>query len=216
MHPVCAVFTGDLIGSRDASADAVESSMTVLKETADMLGDDLDIDLRFSRHRGDGWQILLTRPEALYEAYLAFVSRQQAHDDSLHTKISIGLDTVSHAGTRDLSDASGKAFVASGDMMEHLSTSKGSLRVAISGQGAQTWQMGLLRVSDWMAQNWSTHQSEAVALYLLRRDLRANADRAAALGISRQAYEARFHSSGFPALADAREAFWEHKYETAA
>jgi len=209
------VFTGDLIGSRTASDDAVRASMAVLRDTAGSLGEAFGYDPRFTRLRGDGWQILLTRSETLYEMYLALVANLSGHDTCLATSISIGIGSVDFAGSGNLSDASGTAFVASGDMLQQLSASSGQSRVAISGHGAQDWQLAILRLTDWLAKKWSARQAEAVALYLLRRDLNSNADRAAALGITRQAFDARFRSSGFPALSEAREAFWNYSFEAA-
>ncbi|WP_135504747.1 SatD family protein [Roseovarius aestuariivivens] len=210
--PIYAVFTGDLIGSRDAEPDAVEASLSVLRDTANRLGEQHDFDPRFTRSRGDGWQILLPQPRRLFDTYLALVASLTAQDTGLATKISIGIGQVSSAGSTDLSDADGPAFVAAGDMLDHLSTSSGPIRVAIEGPGSTQWQRGILRMTDWICQSWSRQQAEAVALYLLRPDLGANADRAAVLGITRQAFEARFKSSGFPALDYARQAFADHDF----
>lgn len=207
-----AVFTGDLIGSRAAPATAVDRTMTHLKKSAEILGNTRDFHPRFTRNRGDGWQILLPDPGLILHSYLALAAALRAADTGLATRIAIGLGPVDFPGTNDLSDAAGAAFVTSGDLLETLD----SETAAIGGQAVTDWQRGVIQLADWIVTGWTAQQAEAVALVLLNDTLDTNADRAKSLNISRQAFEARLKGSGLSAFAHARRAFQTHDFEATA
>ncbi|KZY40123.1 hypothetical protein A3731_01645 [Roseovarius sp. HI0049] len=212
MAKVQAVFTGDLIGSRGVSAAAVDSAMDSLKSAAHALENANGFSARFTRHRGDGWQILLPDPRLCLHAYLALSATLRAADTGLATRIAIGLGAVDFPGTTDLSDASGNAFVISGDLLESLDTDT----AAIDGPGITDWQRAVIQLADWIVTGWTAQQAEAVALTLLDTTHTTNADRARTLGISRQAFEARLKGSGLSAFTHARQAFKTHDFEAQA
>ncbi|WP_420863169.1 hypothetical protein [Algirhabdus cladophorae] len=209
MTQIYAVFTGDLTGSRH-NASALEATMRLLSQTCDTLGRLFELDLRFTRYRGDGWQIILPA-HLLLEASLALLSAQRALPQALDTRIGIGVGSVTHLGSENLSDAMGEAFLAAGDTLDALTGTSRTL--GLSGSAAPQTLAGSLDIVDWMAQGWTSHQSEAIAVFLLQPEFATNKARAAALGISRQAYEARFNSSGFPALKALRKAIKEMRFE---
>lgn len=208
MPQLQAVFTGDLIGSRDASSEAIGTAMKSLKNAAQDIGRADDFDPHFTRNRGDGWQILLPDPRLILRAYLGLTARLRAADTGLATRIAIGLGPVDFEGTTNLSDAAGPAFVTSGDLLETLDTET----AAIGGPGVTDWQRGIIALADWIAGGWTAQQAEAVALTLLDTAHDTNAHRAKALGISRQAFEARLKGSGLSAFAPARKAFLTHDF----
>ncbi|MGR3315642.1 hypothetical protein [Roseovarius indicus] len=208
MSGVQAVFTGDLIDSRDASAEAVERAMANLKITAQSIGKNHEFQPRFTRNRGDGWQMLLPDPTLVMLAYLGLAAALRAADTGLATRIAIGIGPVDFPGTTDLSDAAGPAFVTSGDLLETLDTET----AAIGGHGVTDWQRGVLQLTDWVVTGWTAQQAEAVALTLLDPTHDTNAQRAKSLGISRQAFEARLKGSGLAAFTHARHAFQTHDF----
>lgn len=212
MPRVQAVFTGDLIGSREVSAAAVDAAMDSLKNAAQSLETAHGFSARFTRNRGDGWQILLPHPHLALHAFLALAATLRAADTGLATRIAIGLGPVDTPGTADLSDAAGAAFVTSGDLLETLDTET----AAIAGHGVTDWQRGVIALADWIVNGWTAQQAEAVAVTLLDPTHTTNAERARTLGISRQAFEARLKGSGLSAFAPARHAFQTHDFEAPA
>jgi len=205
MQSLHAVLTGDLIKSRSASPDAIEASMSILSETCETYGATHGLKPRFTRSRGDSWQATVPALHA-FDLCLACLANLTASEASLATRIAIGLGDITNNGTNDLSDAVGSAFITSGDLLENLSKTRGK-RLAIDGKTVTPWQDAILDLTDWIAQDWSQQQAEAVKIYYLEPQLTTNADRATHLSISRQAYEARLKGSGFPALEKARLAF---------
>ena len=115
-------------------------------------------------------------------------------------------------GSDDLSDASGAAFLASGDLLKRLEQDRRKGLILVTGAGSDRWQQAVLAMADWIVSGWSTHQAEAVAMMLLDTHNDTNAKRATALRISRQAFEARIKSSGFEAFAPALSAFLNHDF----
>ena len=57
--PVVAVLTGDIVQSRRHDGAAVDAAMECIGASAVLLSDMADGDCRFTRFRGDGWQIVL-------------------------------------------------------------------------------------------------------------------------------------------------------------
>ena len=94
MGKLYAVFTGDLIGSRQTPAGAVNGAIETLKITAQDLGNMYGFDPRFTRNRGDGWQILLPDPRRCLTTYLALNARLKAAEPKLDTRIAIGIDQI--------------------------------------------------------------------------------------------------------------------------
>lgn len=212
MTSICAVFTGDLIGSRQTSASAVDTAINVLKTTAQELGNMYGFDPRFTRNRGDGWQLLLPDPRRALITYLALVARSKAADTGLDTRMAIGIDRIDTDGTKDLSDASGPAFITSGDLLKQLEQDRRKDTILIAGTGAERWHQAIFTLADWITQGWSTQQAEAVAMVLLDTQFDTNTARATALRISRQAFEARLKSSGYEAFMPAISAFLNHDF----
>lgn len=212
METLRAVLTGDLIDSRRGGTRAVEDSMQALTSAGGSLGTLLGFDPRFTRFRGDGWQILLPRPRLSLIACLALTASLRAARTGLASRIAVGVGPVVIAGTQNLGDANGPAFEVSGDLLAHLSADTARERMMIDGDGITKWQQGTLALADWIAQGWTPPQAEAVAMVLLDDDCKTNERRAKALGVSRQAFEARLRGSGLDAMSIARGAFWGHDF----
>ncbi len=203
-----AVLTGDLIRSRKATPQAVAAAMQVLQQAADDFGKIHDETPRFTRFRGDGWQIHLSAPNLAYDATLYLVARLRAAATKIDTRISIGIGTTRTIGTHDLSDASGTAFFASGDHLETMSP-----RRQFSYAGAHVWpyQIALFDLAEFMTKGWTSAQAEAAALDILGPK-RTHDDIAAQLGITRQAVQSRLAGAGLRYLDHARHVMRHHDY----
>lgn len=194
-----AILTGDLIAST-TRADAVQAAMAAVAAAAGDIAALSGTDPRFTRFRGDGWQFRAPVDLALRSALL--VAARLRAGGGLSTRIAIGLGTLDHAGTRDLSDAAGAAFTASGRALDHMPRGQ---HWAIAGE-VQAWQAALVALAEWHSARWSAEQAEAMAVILAEPDLTqaAAADR---LGITRQAWAARLSGAGYGAWRPALAAF---------
>ncbi|SLN54004.1 hypothetical protein [Roseisalinus antarcticus] len=203
-----AVLTGDLIASRTAGTAAVEAAMGALQSCARDLGDELGADLRFTRFRGDGWQLHLTDTSRVLDVMLALVAGLRVAETGLGTRIAAGLGPVETLGTADLSDATGEAFFVSGDLLERIGVRR---RLAIGGAGIGPWQVAVVDLLDHIAFGWSAAQAEAVAL--AATPARPTQDEISGrLGITRQAVQARLAAAGEAHLQTALRSFRAHDY----
>ena len=111
---VAAVLTGDLVDSTAAPPADVDRLMhrleTAAQKAARALGTDPP---RFTRFRGDGWQIVVS-PAALYLRTTAvLLSGLRLFDIGIGTRVGIGIGAVDRLGTRDLCGA-GRGFPTRG------------------------------------------------------------------------------------------------------
>ena len=204
-----AVLTGDLVGSTAAGTAAVDKAMETLADAAQHIGNWIHADTRFTRFRGDGWQLCLQFPNVAFRASLYLTARLRAANCELVTRISVGLGTIESPGSSNLSDASGNAFVISGQGLDHMPRTD---RLAIHGNRKfGPFFSGIYAQAAFQASRWSPEQAEAVAL-ALDNPHSTQEDLANILGITRQALGARLRSAGIDALSDTLHAFESQDY----
>lgn len=196
-----AVITGDLIASTEAPG-RVDGAMSALATAAAQISGWTGHSTRFTRFRGDGWQMLLVHPALALRAALLIAARLRMADTGLSTRLAIGLGQVDSLGRADLSDASGPALTLSGRALDHMPRSQ---RWVMAGD-LPPWQPALLTLAEWHASRWSREQAEAVAA-LLPPDTPTQATVAADLGITRQALQARLSGAGLAAWRPALAAY---------
>jgi hypothetical protein len=208
MSNIHAVLTGDLIKSRKADATALSVAFDVLRDAAADFGQAWDSDLRFTRYRGDGWQVVLQDPGLVLDALLFFAARLRARSPAIETRISAGIGAVTSIGTADLADATGPAFFISGD---HLETMSRKRKLAIAGSGIGAAQAAIVDLAEHIASGWTPAQAEAVALSL---DMNASNHEtiAESLGVTRQAVQSRLASAGWSYFDNALFAMRNHDY----
>lgn len=179
-----AVLTGDLIASTQARPDQVDAALEEIRlaESALLPAGRAP---SFTRSRGDGWQVALHRPALAFRLALLVLARLAARPDLPQSRIAIGLGPVDSLGSRDLSDAAGRAFTASGRALEALSAG----RLVLAGQSSAA-ERGLATLIDLRSALWTAEQAQAAAL-ALRPDPPTGRAMAAELGISPQAISAR-------------------------
>ncbi len=194
-----AILTGDLIGST-TRPDAVAGAMRVLADVAESAASWSPVQPKFTRFRGDGWQFAAPVGHALRAALL--VAARLRAGGHLATRLAIGIGPLTFGGTRDLSDAAGPAVTASGRALDHMA--RGQVW-AMAGE-VQPWQVALVTLAEWHASRWSPEQAEAMAVMLAEPAV-TQAEAAARLGITRQAWQARLSGAGFAAWRPALQAF---------
>lgn len=200
-----AVLTGDLVASRKLGRDDVSAAMEQISRTARHLGDMHDTDTRFTRFRGDGWQITLAAPGAALRAALLIIADLKRAGHKTETRISVGIGHWQSLGSHDLSDASGTAFVLSGrqlDAMPRHARLEVAAEESTLGKAESGCQAAIFGLAAWIASRWSQPQAEAMAMAL--RGDRATQERLAVhLGITRQAVHARLSGAGYQSIAKA-------------
>jgi hypothetical protein len=205
---IAAVLTGDLVGSTEAAPKALEQAMDVLADAAGAVSSwTPGADTRFTRFRGDGWQIHVAEPGLALRAALAASARLRAADLGLATRVAIGIGEVDTLGTDSLADARGAAFEASGHALDNLGRTR---RMAIEGDDVRALHRIIVDLLADYVRHWTPEQAEATALYL-RPDNPTLADIAPKLGITPQAVNYRLSGAGAPAIRRALSA-WEAEF----
>lgn len=214
---IVAVLSGDLVASKQIGPAKIEAAMARLVGTADILSGMAGAETRFTRFRGDGWQIVLARAGLALRASLLIIAGLRASGLGVETRVSASIGGWSGLGTRDLSDASGEAFFSSGGQLDAM---PGHRRLIIAGRpaagGGETpdaaWQAAIFDLAEWVSARWSQPQAEAMSM-ALQFDWRTQDDLAQRLGITRQAMHARLTGAGYQALVNALAAFEGQKWD---
>jgi len=178
-----AIFTGDLVNSRAAGAEAVDAAMDVLRDVAALLPPLTGGDTRFTRFRGDGWQMLVRDPRMALRAALIVLARMRAHSGP-PTRLAVGFGAVTAPGRGDLGSGSGSAFVAAGEALERLG--RRALMRAEGAPGAlPPGEAAAFLLADIVARGWTAAQSQIAARLLAEPSLTQEA-LAGELGVTPQ------------------------------
>ena len=204
------ILTGDLIGSAKVAAETVDRAMDVLSGAANQIAIWAGTDTRFTRFRGDGWQIYLAEPSLILRAMLLLIARLRSEQPGLATRLSIAVGPVDRLGASGLAEAAGPAFTLSGRNLDKMLTYS-SLAYAAPEQ-KDFWKPAVLDLAHWQAGRWTREQAEAVAL-ALDHPRPADAALAEKLGITRQALQSRLKGSGIMAMSRALLAFEQDRIE---
>jgi hypothetical protein len=208
MPKTYAVLTGDLVGSTKASPEDTERAMATLQAAARDIERWIGSEIRFTRFRGDGWQVLLDDPRFSLRAVVALLAELAAARTGLETRIAIGFGPIDRSGTSSLSDAYGEAFSVSGQALDAMTRGK---HIALAGPVVEGWHEALFGLTVWTASRWTAAQAEAVAL-LVQQKVRTQADMAPMLSISQQAVNKRLSTAGWEQIAVAIGAVQEYDW----
>lgn len=191
-----AVLIGDLVRSSDASAESIDSTLALIADTATKAEHWTGGATRFTRFRGDGWQLLVRTPFYALRLAVIIAARLRGTPGALPSRIAIGIGTVEHEGGRDLSDAAGTAFEHSGRALDAM----GRLPLfALSGDKLRPLHHAVRILLDERLRRWTREQAEATALYL-DPDTPTLETIGNTLGITPQAVSARLNGAGAGAL----------------
>jgi hypothetical protein len=210
-HPLTnfvAVLTGDLRGSTKASEKDVTDTMDILSEAATEVAAWNNSPTRFTRSRGDGWQMIVIPPGYALRGALFLIARLTASEHALGSRIAIGIGQVDNFGTQSLADASGTAFEHSGRSLDKM---RGLNFLTIEGEGVTPFHRIIVRLLSERCLRWTREQAEAMALYLHPDNPTLN-DLAPRFGISPQAVNYRLKGA---AAMEIRLTLrdWEDAYE---
>jgi|JI6StandDraft_1071083.scaffolds.fasta_scaffold146485_2 hypothetical protein len=197
--PQVAVLTGDLIGSTGHPVADVDTAMQAIRLASANTGrwHTLPHDTRFTRFRGDGWQIVLAEPWLSLRAAVVIQGSLMAL--GMESRISIGIADAETLGTTDLSDAAGAAFELSGHGLDQMGD---SWRFAIKRKVKCVEDQLIADLLGERLDRWTAAQAEAASLYLASPSkLRTLFDIGKELGISPQAVNDRLRGAGCQVIA---------------
>lgn len=209
--PIIAVLTGDLVASQLAGTAKVEAAMARLKRTAEDISEIVGHDTRFTRFRGDGWQMVLKDPSDALMATLLALADLRATGLNLNTRIAIGIGSAENLGTGNLSDAKGQAFVLSGRLLDEMPR-KHTVDIAGGPKANYPWQVAVIDLVAWQSSHWTAAQATAMAT-TLRHPFENHQTMAKRLKITRQAMQSRLASAGMQPIASAVMAFKSANWE---
>jgi hypothetical protein len=194
-----AVITGDLVGSTRHTPQKVDAAMQAIQATAaDIASWQFPPTApRFTRFRGDGWQICLSQPRLSLRAAVVIQGRLIAL--GMESRISIGIGAADTLGTADLSDAAGRAFELSGHGLDQIGDTG---RLAIDKDSIQVEDQLIADLLGERMGRWTTAQAEAAAMQLASPGrIRTLHEIGKQLKISPQAVNDRVRGAGCPVIA---------------
>ena len=213
---IYAVLTGDLVGSTRAGPASVDYTMKILSSdlTEGIRWGWTARDLHFTRYRGDGWQMLVLKPELALRWSIVLLATLHADPQALESRIAIGIGPVTSISSDDLGDASGAAFEASGRCLDAMHRDE---RLFLMGSetdadatikdraGVIPAEKAATILINERISRWTAEQAEATA-HFLRPDKPTAAEIAVRLGITPQAVGYRLKGAGAKALREALDA----------
>ncbi|NBD29606.1 MAG: MarR family transcriptional regulator [Alphaproteobacteria bacterium] len=190
-----AVLTGDLVSSTELGRDAISRAFAALEDMAAQMKVVQSGPLHLTRHRGDGWQAVLTRPPLFLRTALAFRAALKAADDRFDTYIGIAEGPGPPDLAADLNTETARVFIESGDRLDALKLSAHSrLHWAHHARGARD---AALTLADHVSQGWTQAQAAAV-VEMIRTDKETSFTQVAnRLGKSRQAVTKSLDGAGY-------------------
>lgn len=192
-----AVLTGDLINSTALGPAGIDRAMEALRDAAQTVeGWGICGPLHFTRHRGDGWQIVVDDPR--YALRVAVMLRATLRAIEADTYIGIAEGPVDHPVGPNLNIENAAVFATSGRALEIAKTS--DYAITHSRQAAQGMAILLNRICT----EWTTVQAATIAAAIdaPNNDLRVT-DIAERLGKSRQSVTKSLQSAWYWEITDA-------------
>ncbi|MEZ5913797.1 MAG: hypothetical protein R3D84_17540 [Paracoccaceae bacterium] len=148
--------------------------------------------LRFTRHRGDGWQVVLEKPAYALRAAIAFRATLKSLDDTYDSRIGIATGEVAMPLGPDLNVQSAEPFVVSGRALEIARRSDHWINYSLGGAFEAT-----AILLDRIAREWTQPQATAMAHALHPLNEPEYTEIARKLGKSRQAVTKSLHAAWY-------------------
>lgn len=203
MERSAAVLTGDLIASTQAGQAATDTTIALIETVAKAESEMGRADVRFTRFRGDGWQIYCSDPTRVFRLTVMVLATLQSRLDLPKTRVSAATGSVAFLPEAGLASASGQVFSMSGQALDAMTTQR---LVFQADEHGWPWKHALFSYLEWQSARWSPEQAEAVAIAFSHAPPRPRAV-SETLGISRQAGSARLLGAGFGPLSDTEHSF---------
>jgi hypothetical protein len=183
-----AVITGDLIASRKAGSSATDLAMTAISDAARCFS------APFVRHRGDGWQVLVTQPELSLRFTLLVTARLRGLNAPL-SRFAVGIDEIPMRRAQSLAAETGQAFVTSGEVLDEM-PKRSVFAIASMTRPLNKMTWAAARLADQVARKWTPQQAEAM-VHALSPSEPSGASIAKSLGISPAAASYRLQGASW-------------------
>ena len=113
-----AVLTGDLVHSTELGPEKIERAFKALEDCAQVQEAWHGAPLHFTRHRGDGWQVVLARPEMALRSALAFRAALRAEGEEFDSYVGISDGNASQPIGPNLNSEISEVFHEAGSALE--------------------------------------------------------------------------------------------------
>lgn len=187
---ITAVLTGDLVHSTSLGRAQIDAAFAALEACATAQEAWHSAPLLFARHRGDGWQVRLARPERALRSALAFRATLRALGTDAYLAVAEGPAPAEL--TESLNAQTGEPFTTSGRDLDAMKQAKTDIRMTHANGGAHAAAFAL---ADFISRDWTEAQAEAMRV-MLDPDRPSFTDVAATLDKSRQAVSKALYSAG--------------------
>lgn len=195
-----AVLTGDLVASTALSRDQISVAFSALKDCAELQARWQGAPLHFTRHRGDGWQVVLAQPKYALRSALAFRAALRAKSGTLDTYIGAAEGKRPATLHPDLNYETEAVFVASGTALDWAKSNEDAVRMEFKPHGPLN---AAFILADRISRDWTQAQAAAIAPFLAPVHVPTATDVADRLGKSRQAVSKALDAARYPALLQA-------------
>lgn len=188
-----AILTGDLVNSTTLGPAKIEQAFAALQDYAEAHEHWHGHNLRFTRHRGDGWQVTCTLPWYAWRSALAFRAALKAQGPEFDTYIGMADGNVPTPLPDDLNRATSAPFEASGAALDFIKATPNQ-RLGYHGGGVFSATAALF---DHISADWTQAQAQAILPKLTSLDKSTVTDIAAQLGKSRQTVAKSLDAAGY-------------------
>lgn len=184
---ITTAMTGDIVNSRAMRDSDLARAFERLTDAADMIAALQDAPLHFSRHRGDGWQIVLSNPRLYLRTALLFRATLRSLGAGVDTYLAAANQTA-HALSEntDLNTQTSPALVASGALLDTIKDID-DFDLPIWAHEAGGAHGATLIFADAVSRGWTPAQACAAYHVLATKDVVTYTSLAKRLGKSRQA-----------------------------
>ena len=192
-----AVLTGDLVASTALGTDKIAQAFEALEACAATQAGWFGAPLHFTRHRGDGWQVVLARPECALRSALAFRAALKARDGALDSYIGAAEGEGPDKIGADLNYETNEVFIKSGAALSWAKTNEDWVRMEYNPKGPLS---AAFMLADRISRDWTQPQAAAILPFLAPVHVPTATDVAAQLGKSRQAVSKALDAARYDAL----------------
>lgn len=194
---IVTVLTGDLVNSTALGAEKVEMAFERLKEVAKDLEAWHGGSLLFTRHRGDGWQVVLREPKYALRSVVSLRAAVKAIGPEFDTYIGVATGPVISIKSQNLNTYNDEVFASSGSALEAAKGDGTSVRTYSFDTAEEFTTMVL---ADFMTSTWTPIQSRTVLPMISLLNPPTYSELAKRLNKSRQAVTKSLNGLGFEHL----------------
>ena len=201
MKNIHAVITGDIIGSSAIDRDFHEALRTIAGDLKEHYNGFL-----FEVFRGDSFQALVRQPEdallvsVIIRAGLRRYSRGSSVNEAWDARIAIGIGHTEKRNNDNLGEMTGEAFVRSGQSLDKMKNEGSRLKISTGDEQTDKEFGASCPLADAIMSRWTTSQSEAIYLSLLKK--KTQKEIGSALNTTQRAISKRFESASLQSMTN--------------